>query len=770
MKKTIHMMCVAAVVAALGVGTVLADVGYLGDGVIVSWGYDAYGQVSSTPAGSGFAAVAARGNQSLALKNDGSLVSWGDDHAGQVSDTPVGTGFAAVAAGAYHSLALKTDGSLVSWGRDNYNYGQVTDTPTGTGFAAVAAGHIHSIALKNDGSLVSWGLDNFGQVTDTPTGTGFAAVAGGSHHSLALKTDGSLVSWGGDGSGQVSDTPTGTGFAAVAAGHIHSIALKNDGSLVSWGDDSYRVVSDTPEGSWFAAVSIAAGNAYSLALKTDKSLVSWGYDEYNVLSDIPVAGYYLDIAGGGHHSVALKARLEYEDLVVTGTGAKALLKHDVSVSGDCTVETMLNGENDARIDIAGALVLEPGTDFSGSGEIDAETIELNGVQVSESLADAIGLDHGQISGHGAIATEFHGAPSSSITVSGGILTVGDLASYSGFSTAGELYVGGDTAVLLTRGIAGLGILTELDGGTLVAPNGVTLGTGDNLAGSGSVDAKVSAVFGSTIEATGPLALGNADAYDGFFSDGSLITGTATVTINDRNEAVLGSLTQLGDGATCGTLTAGNAVPADTHAHFLLEQGKNMVGRGSVNGNYKNHGHVIGDGIAPPQRIVFESGWTVTGKGTFEYVGFKGTFAPGDSPTITLTTHAWYADVIVQVELGGTTPGSGNDNHDQINDTATVWLDHAEPPTLEVLPWSNFVPEIGDEFVILTWQDSLDGSFGDVIVDPWFTTHGLDFDLHYNNIDDAGNLTIEATPEPATLSWLALGGLAMLRRRRRGMCG
>ena len=465
--------------------------------------------------------------------------------------------------------------------------------------------------------------------------------------------------------------------------------------------------------------------------------------------------------------MALKARDEYEHLIVTGTGSGALFQRDVSVSGDCTVETMLNSENAARMDIAGVLVLEPGADFSGSGEINAETIELNGGQISASLSEATGLEnHEHVSGHGVIAAEFLGASSSSITVSGGTLTVGDPASYAGFSTAGKLHVGGNTAVLLTKGFAGLGILTTLDGGTLAADNGVTLGTGDNLVGSGTVNAKVSATFGSTIDATGDLVLGDANAYDGFFSDGSLITGTNTVTINDRNEAVLGSLTQLGDGVSGGTLTAGNAAPTDTYAHFLLEQGKNMVGRGFVNGNYKNHGHVIGDGLAPSERIVFESGWTVTGKGTFEYVGFKGTFAPGDSPTIASTTHAWYAGGTVQVELGGTTPGSGNDNHDQINDTATVWLDHDEPPTLEILPWSNFIPEIGDEFVILTWQESLDGAFGDVIVDPWFTDRGIDFALHYNNVGGAGNLTIEATPEPATLSLLALSGVALLRRRNR----
>ena len=107
---------------------------------------------------------------------------------------------------------------------------------------------------------------------------------------------------------------------------------------------------------------------------------------------------------------------------------------------------------------------------------------------------------------------------------------------------------------------------------------------------------------------------------------------------------------------------------------------------------------------------------------------------------------------------------GDDNHDQINDTGTILL--FESPILEILSWSNFVPEVGDEFVILTWQVGLDGEFGDVAVDPWFTSHGIDFALHYNTPSVPGNLTIEAIPEPATLSLLALGSLVALRGRRR----
>jgi len=186
-----------------------------------------------------------------------------------------------------------------------------------------------------------------------------------------------------------------------------------------------------------------------------------------------------------------------------------------------------------------------------------------------------------ISGWGQIDASV-AAATGSIIYAIGAFRLGDSTALDGVDIEGRVFVDSHTVTLDSKGFASLGNMTVLDGGTLVAANGVVIGPGKSLSGSGSVNAQVSAAFGSTIDATGNLVLGDANAYDGFFSDGSLLTGAHTVTIKDRNEAVLGSLTQLGDGVDGGALTAGNASPSDTYAHFLLEQGKNMVGRGSVN--------------------------------------------------------------------------------------------------------------------------------------------------------------------------------------------
>ena len=395
------------------------------------------------------------------------------------------------------------------------------------------------------------------------------------------------------------------------------------------------------------------------------------------------------------------------------------------------------------------------------------SIETDSVVILEdatvTVGGALDIHGGTLSGNGSIDGCVRGDAVSVILADGGNLTVGDDTSYSGFATQGRLDVGGERIVLRSKGFAQLGQSTAIDGGTLSVANGIAVGVGDNLVGSGTVEGRVAGAFGSTIEATGALALGDADAYDGFFSDGSLLTGSHTVTINDRNEAVLGSLTELGDGASGGMLSPGNANPADTQAHFLLEQGKNMIGRGSVNGNYKNHGHVIGDGTAAGERIVFNSPWIVSGKGTFTNTLILGTFAPGESPGITMGQNQGFGGT-VEIELGGTEPGFGDDNHDRINDTGTILLSGL--PTLEILPWNGFVPEVGDEFVILTWQVGLDGTFGSMAVAPWFTDHGIDFDLDYNNPSGPGNLTIEAVPEPTTLSLFALGSLMLMRSRKR----
>jgi len=408
---------------------------------------------------------------------------------------------------------------------------------------------------------------------------------------------------------------------------------------------------------------------------------------------------------------------------------------ELTVWSDASLGNTLTLDSGKTLEVIGTTTIQPG----GVLTLSAATLDTGRLVIGDGgLLNVEGVINGVIE-----------CPEGGWINAIGDAALGDPTRHDAVRYEGLLSIRSHTVTLHARGFVNLGVLTELDGGAIAAPNGVVLGPGRAILGSGIVDAKVSASFGSTIEATGNLALGDADAYDGFFSDGSLLTGGHTVTIKDLNEAVLGSLTQLGDGVTGGTLTAGNADPADTQAHFLLEQGKNMIGRGSVIGNYKNHGHVIGDGTGAGERIVFNAPWIVSGKGTFANTLILGTFAPGESPGITTGENQGFGGT-VEIELGGKRPGFGNDSHDQINDTGTILL--FDLPTLAILPWDDFVPSLGDEFVILSWQAELDGVFGTVAVNSWFTDHEVKFDLHYNNPSGPGNLSIRAIRDYPTLIW------------------
>ena len=320
-----------------------------------------------------------------------------------------------------------------------------------------------------------------------------------------------------------------------------------------------------------------------------------------------------------------------------------------------------------------------------------------------------------------------------------------MTSYTAIQIGDTLDVGTHTVTLRKAGFYNIGLFTNITGGTLSVPGGLSIQPGNSINAHGTINGRIAALAGSTINATGNLTLGphgeGMASVAGFFSDGELYTDWYEVVIHDQNEAVLGSLTRLGGSdldSEPGTLTAGSADPNDTYSHFLLEQGKNLVGRGTVNGHFKNHGHVIGDGPGDEDRIRFSADWTVTGKGTFENTTILGTFAPGESPAIAYGKNQAFGGT-VEIELGGSTPGFGDNNHDQIVDAAEIWLLGAT--TLSVVPWNGFLPAVGNEFTIITWQDEIVGQFDALSVDPYFTSQGLAFGLEYVNPGGAGSLVL-----------------------------
>ncbi len=146
------------------------------------------------------------------------------------------TNVIAVAAGGDQSLALLSNGSVTNWGT---NFG--TMPANLTNIVAIAAGTNFCLALRSNSTVVAWGSN--GSPTNVPAGlTNVVAIAAGGGHALALKVNGTVVAWGINSSGQTNVPSSLTNSTAnamgIGAGYAHSMALRNDGTLVEWGDNS----------------------------------------------------------------------------------------------------------------------------------------------------------------------------------------------------------------------------------------------------------------------------------------------------------------------------------------------------------------------------------------------------------------------------------------------------------------------------------------------------------------------------------------------------
>ena len=347
---------------------------------------------------------------------------------------------------------------------------------------------------------------------------------------------------------------------------------------------------------------------------------------------------------------------------------------------------------------------------------------------------------GAISGFGRIQGRVALGASSTISANGGHLEVGDAALLDGFRTGGQIDVGMAMLTLNSLAFAELGKLTTLEGGTLRASNGVYLKGGNNISGWGQINTSIAAATGSSIYATGTVRLGDSNAFDGIDLDGRLFVRSHTVTLDDRNQAVLGALTTIEGGV----LAAPNGL--------LVNFGRNLVGRGLVetpNDPTKpltNNGTIAGDSMSEP--LVLKG--YVKGVGTVDNVVFEGTYAPGLSAARVYVGNAGFSQLSrLVMELGGT--GAGE--YDQLFTSGVLNLGG----TLHVELLGVFVPQYGSAFKL--FNGNLAGTFEGVELPalPMGLAWSTDV-LHTGG-------TLSVVPEPATLSLLALGGLAMLRRKK-----
>lgn len=218
------------------------------DGTVMIWGHNGVGQLGdgtvsfgrnspvAVPGLSGVVAVSAGSNHTVALKADGTIMTWGYNASGQIGDgttynslsplvVPGLSGVVAVAGGGVHTAALKADGTLMTWGNNFFGQlgdGTTTDrlsplaVPGLSGVVAIAAGVNHTIALKADGTIMTWGWNKEGQLGDGTNTNRYSPVLVPGLNlgpSSAILT----VSKNGSGTGTVSSSPNGISCGAACS-------------------------------------------------------------------------------------------------------------------------------------------------------------------------------------------------------------------------------------------------------------------------------------------------------------------------------------------------------------------------------------------------------------------------------------------------------------------------------------------------------------------------------------------------------------------------
>ncbi len=345
-----------------------------------------------------------------------------------------------------------------------------------------------------------------------------------------------------------------------------------------------------------------------------------------------------------------------------------------------------------------------------------------------------------------VAGTFLGQNTTSINVNAGTLVLGALVN-NGFRMDGAINVAsGATFQMISNSPVKLGP-TNLNGGTLIAPSGVAVPTGLALTAAGTIQGRVSSEAGSLIEAIGPLTFGDATSFGGFLSNGELREMAKGITILDKNQAVLGSLTEVGTTSLPGLLTAANGV--------FVDFGRAITGYGIVAGTNALPQATIINGDAAGNSNVQTLDFTgyVKGLGTFSDVVFSGTFSPGLSPAIVPVNNvAFGATNTLLMEIGGLTPGS---QHDQLDIGGTLGLNGL----LDVDLINGFNPASGNVFNILDGTTS--GTFSAFSFPA--LAPGLSWDT--SDLYTVGNLKI--VPEPSTALLLLSSAFSLALRRRRG---
>lgn len=544
------------------------------------------------------------------------------------------------------------------------------------------------------------------------------------------------------GSSDAIGTVLNNATVELNGGTLNSSQISGPGNVVVSGFTIYNAAQ-----AYTGATTVEGGNlsGYVTTLPALVTCTGGGgsvvfLDATNVTHTGTLAGA-LFVSKGAAGVLTLGGNNPYTGGTSVGAGGLAIATDTAIGTGGLSVFGATTLEAIGSRTLANPLFIGNGVTFQGTGSF-------NFTDATAKLAYPGAVITHNSTGSTSIAGKFSVDAAAQVTVNSGSLALGDGAVVNGFTSAGPIVVNGGTLTLNSLNFINLPVVT-LAGGTLNVPNGYAIPLGAVLTGTGGVTGRISTANGSTILASGNLTLGDSAHPAGVNFDGELYTNNNIVTLADSNQAVLGSITDLGTNTLNGTLVAPNGA--------VLNFGRNIIGRGQIQSNNTLADAVIvnGDvnGDSPTNYLEF-TGY-VKGVGTFNNAAFSGTFSPGLSPTLmTVGNTILLPSNVLDMELGGLNRGGQYDAFD-VTPSSTMSLNG----TLKLSLINAFNPALGNQFNL--FDGTTVGAFSS------FNFPALNAGLMWDTslLYTQGIVQVVAIPEPAALVMALAAALTVVRRRR-----